>query len=716
MPSLADLPELIGFFSYSRDDDDSYRGRLSALREAIQHELSAQLGRTRKNFRLWQDHEAIAPGRLWEAEIKTAVEQSVFFIPIVTPRGVNSQYCHYEFESFLAREKALGRTDLVFPILYVPVPALEDEAKWRDHPVLSAIARRQYVDWQTFRYADAPTPAMREEIARFARNITEALHRPWLSPQERERAEEAAAQERAESERRRQETGAKQRAEEAARRRNEEAEAQRLAQERRQQDVEAARRAEEDEQRHREAQAKREAEEERAFAAAKAEPRPAPSRRAILIGGGAAGAGILAAAGVIANRLMQSEQSGSSLTPLPDTSPGAPAAPAAVKPDAAGTVKIGFANPLSGAFAALGANQLRGCEVALDQLNAKNGVLGRQVALVSYDTPEPANASSVAARLIDADKVDALIGNVSSAAALAMIQVSSQRSILHLVTGARSDEITGSQCRWNVFRLGSTTSLQASAICPALFKAYGKSWYVLTSDFAFGRNTYQNYEANLKKLGGRVVGSGFVPLGSTDFTSFLLQAKATNPDVLVLLLQGTDLVNCLKQSVELGLQRQLHIGGNQIDLETVAAMPSAARFGTWMLDWYWKQAAGTPGLDAFVAAVRKRTGKVPTAQTWFGYAAIQAYALACEAAKTTDSKAVARALTNMALPLDIRMQPNSAYFRGTDHQLFSSLFIGDLLPQGDGDPENLVKVTSVVAGANIAPPPAETGCKMQLPT
>src|ERR1700739_3347744 len=75
MSSLADFPELVGFFSYSRDDDESYRGRLSALREAIQDELSAQLGRSRKNFRLWQDHEAIAPGRLWEAEIKTAVEQ-----------------------------------------------------------------------------------------------------------------------------------------------------------------------------------------------------------------------------------------------------------------------------------------------------------------------------------------------------------------------------------------------------------------------------------------------------------------------------------------------------------------------------------------------------------------------------------------------------------------------------------------------------------------
>lgn len=181
MSSLAELPEVIGFFSYSRDDDKSYKGRLSALREAIQHELGAQLGRSRTTFRLWQDKEAIAPGKLWEQEITGAVAQSVFFIPIVTPRAINSNYCKFEFEAFLARERALERTDLVFPILYVPVPALANEGQWRNHPILSVIGRRQYVDWQTFRYADVHTPAMREDIARFCNKIVEALQQAWLS-------------------------------------------------------------------------------------------------------------------------------------------------------------------------------------------------------------------------------------------------------------------------------------------------------------------------------------------------------------------------------------------------------------------------------------------------------------------------------------------------------------------------------------------------------
>jgi|SRR5208337_458368 len=99
MASLAQLPELVGFFSYSREDDEAFKGSLSVLRDAIQRELSAQLGRTRGNFRLWQDQDAIAPGQMWESQIAKAVEEAVFFIPIVTPRAVASKYCKFEFES-----------------------------------------------------------------------------------------------------------------------------------------------------------------------------------------------------------------------------------------------------------------------------------------------------------------------------------------------------------------------------------------------------------------------------------------------------------------------------------------------------------------------------------------------------------------------------------------------------------------------------------------
>jgi hypothetical protein len=196
MSSLADLREVVGFFSYSRDDDEDSDGMLSELRVHIQRELSAQLGRSKRNFRLWQDQEGIAPGKLWEQEIRAAVEQAVFFIPIVTPRAVNSHYCKFEFERFLARQRTLGRADLVFPLLYIGVPALEEEAQWRQDSVLSMIGSRQYIDWQAFRHHDVRETAVREAIEHFCSKIVAALREPWEPPEERRRQEQIKAQQR----------------------------------------------------------------------------------------------------------------------------------------------------------------------------------------------------------------------------------------------------------------------------------------------------------------------------------------------------------------------------------------------------------------------------------------------------------------------------------------------------------------------------------------
>jgi hypothetical protein len=192
MTSLADLPELIGFFSYSRDDDQDSHNSLSMIRTLIQNELRARLGRSRQSLRLWQDQEAIAPGSMWESQIGAAVQQSVFFIPIITPRVINSKYCGVEFKRFLDRERELRRDDLVFPILYIDVDELQDEKKWRGHPVLEVIGQRQYVDWREYRY-ESDSPALRRAAASLCAQIATTLRRPQPN-QRAEAADSEAAQ------------------------------------------------------------------------------------------------------------------------------------------------------------------------------------------------------------------------------------------------------------------------------------------------------------------------------------------------------------------------------------------------------------------------------------------------------------------------------------------------------------------------------------------
>ncbi len=197
---------------------------------------------------------------MWESEIKNAVAQSVFFIPIITPTVIASTYCKFELEQFLARELVLGRDDLVFPILYVDVPALGDDLLRQNDPALSLIAKRQYADWREFRYLDIASTEVRREIGRFCTDIRDAVRRSWLSPEERKNQQELETLRREEDERRRGESEAKRHADDEARRKRE-AEAQRVADERRKQEAEAQRI--ERERRKQEAQAQRAAEEER---------------------------------------------------------------------------------------------------------------------------------------------------------------------------------------------------------------------------------------------------------------------------------------------------------------------------------------------------------------------------------------------------------------------------------------------------------------------
>src|SRR6516165_6325757 len=267
MSSLADAPDLVGFFSYSREDDEGSGGKLSRLRERIQEELRLQLGRSWKDFRLWQDKAAIAHGELWEDTIKKGISESVFFIPIITPTAVKSPNCKFEFQSFLARERELDRNNLIFPILYVPVPALRDE-RWHQDPLLSIIGSRQYEEWQNLRHLDASSTEVAQRVEKFCANICRALQQEWLSPEERQQAE---ARQREEDERRRQEAENKRRLEEAEAGERRRAEEERRRQEELQQAE--ARQREEDERRRQEAENKRRLEE------AEAEKRRQAERR-----------------------------------------------------------------------------------------------------------------------------------------------------------------------------------------------------------------------------------------------------------------------------------------------------------------------------------------------------------------------------------------------------------------------------------------------------
>jgi len=379
-------------------------------------------------------------------------------------------------------------------------------------------------------------------------------------------------------------------------------------------------------------------------------------------------------------------------------------------------VKIGLDNPLTGTYAAVGKNEEIGATLAVEQMNAKGGILGRPVQLLSEDSTsgDAGTAVQKARKLIDRDGCEFLLGNVNSALTLAMADVAYEKKKIMVATGGHTDAVTGAKCHYNVFRICNTTQMEANAVAPALIKNAGKKWYFITPDYAFGHTLQSGLEKAGGKLGMQKVGGDLTPLGTTDFSSYLIKAQAAGPDVIVILVQGDDMINCLKQAVQFGLDKRFHLAGAQQELEPLEGLPPDARIGTWVMEWYWNQPSNVKGVKEFVDAIKKKTGRVPTARTWFGFASAWTCALAANGAKSLEVEKMAKFLQDYHLPPEVACMPDAPYFRKGQNQLIPNLFVGHAQAKGNSA-DDLFKVTTVVKGAEAAGSLEETGCKMTWP-
>src|SRR6185312_14131242 len=143
-------------------------------------------------------------------------------------------------------------------------------------------------------------------------------------------------------------------------------------------------------------------------------------------------------------------------------------------------LRIGMVDPLTGVYAAPAQNEVMGAKLAVEQINAKGGILGRPIELLIEDSANDVGTGVQKARkLIERDQVSFLIGDVNSGIAQAIAQVSNEKRVLHIVSGGHTDTITGSDCKWNVFRVCNTTSMEANAVANLLFTKYGKKWHFI---------------------------------------------------------------------------------------------------------------------------------------------------------------------------------------------------------------------------------------------
>lgn len=346
----------VGFWSYARSDDAHSDGHLSQLRTIVGKAIALQYG---GDITIWQDIQAIPPGADWAASIERTIGQTVFFIPIVTPRYLKSTHCFEEFQSFRRRMIRLGHDDLIFPILYVSVDQISaDDTAFGNE--IEALRRHQWIDFRPLRHADPRSHEVGSWVDGLAESILkvsvpvskaeqaiEESHRREWAQDAAQQARERETVEKTAEEARQRETAAKAKAAEEARRR-EAAEQARLAEEARQR--QAAELAKEAEAARRREAASRQAEEAglagelpHQGAAAQAAPArvvpPAPVRkRNFAVLAASAGGGVIVV-GALAYAFLRQGPS-TPAAPTPASTPAAASMPAATPASAPAPVQV----------------------------------------------------------------------------------------------------------------------------------------------------------------------------------------------------------------------------------------------------------------------------------------------------------------------------------------------------------------------------------------
>jgi len=376
-------------------------------------------------------------------------------------------------------------------------------------------------------------------------------------------------------------------------------------------------------------------------------------------------------------------------------------------------VKLGWIDPFTGTYAALGSSQLNGAKMAMAEINKKGGIVGRELQILAEDSAaNVGQATEKLNRLVDQDKVNFTAGGVSSAEAAAMSHAANLKSMLFIAVGGHVDTITGKDCHWNTFKLCSDTWMLSKALCATLLSKAGKRWYFCTPDYAWGHFLYKGMSQILQESKGTNLGNALMPLGATDFSSALIKVQQAKPDVFVVLQGGDDFVNLMKQASQFGMTKTMAFGVPLVELEPLAALPVEARIGWGTMEWWWDQPK-QPHVKEFVDQYRKLYKTTPSARSWLGYAATHSIALGAARAKSIDAGKMAHAMEGMHLPPEVALEPNSPFYRAGDHQCLITEFVGEVNPKGTFP--NLFTVSEELAGDKLSQTPADKGCKLSYP-
>ncbi|MGY4500065.1 branched-chain amino acid transport system substrate-binding protein [Bradyrhizobium sp. GM24.11] len=374
-------------------------------------------------------------------------------------------------------------------------------------------------------------------------------------------------------------------------------------------------------------------------------------------------------------------------------------------PASAQGVKIGILNDQSGVYADYGGKySVEAAKMAIEDFGGE--VLGQKVEMITADHQnKPDLATSIARRWYDADNVDMITELTTSSVALAVQDLSKEKKKIDIVVGAATSSITGSACSPYGFHWAFDTHALAVGTGGALTKAGGDSWFFLTADYAFGYALEKDTSEIVTHSGGKVLGSVRVPLNSSDFSSFLLQAQSSKAKIVGLANAGQDTTNSIKQAAEFGIvQGGQKLAGLLMTIAEVNGLGLPAAQGLVLTEgFYWDQNDTT---RAFSERFFKRTGRMPSMIHAGTYSATLSYLKAVKAAGTKDAEAVSKKLKE--LPVDDAFAKGKVLENG---RMVHDMYLFEVKkPSESKKPWDYYKQLAVVPGDQAFFTAKESGC------
>jgi branched-chain amino acid transport system substrate-binding protein len=309
---------------------------------------------------------------------------------------------------------------------------------------------------------------------------------------------------------------------------------------------------------------------------------------------------------------------------------------------------------------------------------------------------------------VDRDGVAAVADSVNSSVGLAVNTIMAEKHRTFVATNVGTSDLTGKFCRPTTVQWTMDTYAMGNTMARAMVAQSADSWYYISFDYALGAALERDSAAVLTSLGGKVLGSVKHPLGTTDFSSYLLQAQASGAKVVALADTGSDLINAVKQAAEFGLTRKQILAGLFTQIVDVDSIGLQAAQGLTVTEaFYWDLNDNTRSFAARFA--QRFGGRVPTANQAGVYSSVLAYLQAVKAANTIDGEAVVAQMRKQ--PIEDKLF-GSVTVRPDGRAVHDMYTFRVKTPEESKSRWDLYKVLARVPGNEAFRPLKQGGCRL----